>query len=55
MEPTDKQIDAYAATVELLDSLGFPAAPLLPEMRGLWRRGEHQLVSAVTSRWGVAR
>lgn len=53
-EPTDRQIDAYAAAAELLTSLGYPPAPLLPELRGLWRRGERGLVSSVTSRWVVA-
>lgn len=52
-DATDREIDAYAAAAELLASLGYPPAPLLPELRGLWRRGERGLVASVTSRWAV--
>lgn len=55
-EPTDVQVDAYVAVVEHLSQLGYPAAPRIPELRALWRRGpsERRLVSAVTTRWDVA-
>ena len=46
-------IDAYTSTVEMLAALGYPAAPLVPELRGLWRRGDREAVSSVTSRWVI--
>ena len=46
-------VDAYAAAEELLGSLGYPAAPLVPELRAMWRRGERAMVSSVTSRWVI--
>ena len=47
---------AEVAVVEHLSQLGYPAAPRIPELRALWRRGpsERRLVSAVTTRWDVA-
>ncbi len=54
--PTDRMVDGYRDAVLLLDSLGLPPAPRLPEMRALWRRGgaDRELVASVTSRWVVA-
>jgi hypothetical protein len=56
-EPTEVQVDAYAASVEHLGRIGYPAAPRLPELRALWRRGPkgRRLVSAVTTSWEVAK
>lgn len=56
-EPSARQVDAYAAAVHHLNHLGLGAAPLLPELRQLWRRGasERQLVGAVTTGWEVGR
>ena len=46
-------MEGYASAVELLNSLGYPAAPLLPEMRALWRRGrdERRIMQQVARRW----
>ena len=52
-EPSETMIDAYTSTVEMLAALGYPAAPLVPELRGLWRRGDREAVSSVTSRWVI--
>jgi hypothetical protein len=52
-EPSEKAVEGYASAVELLNSLGYPAAPLLPEMRALWRRGrdERRIMQQVARRW----
>ena len=52
--PTGKRVDAYAAAARHLDALNLPAAPLIPEMRALWRRGDRALVQRISSRWEVA-
>ena len=52
-EPSEKAVEGYAATVELLHSLGYPPAPLVAEMRALWRRGrdERRMVQQVAQHW----
>lgn len=52
--PTERQIDGYRAAVAHLRAHGLPPAPLLPEMRALWRRGAHGLISEITERWELA-
>lgn len=51
--PTPVLVDAYAQAVELLDGLGYPAAPLLPEVEILLRHGaaERRLMQRVLRRW----
>jgi len=46
-------ISGYRDAAEHLLHLGLLPAPLLPEMRALWRRGpeEQRLVAEITSRW----
>lgn len=53
-DPTPARVAGYAATVQLLDELGYPAAPLVPELRAMWRQGDRHLVASVTTRWAVA-
>lgn len=55
-EPSDHRVDGYNAAIRYLASHGLTAAPLLPEMRALWRRGneERQLVQTIAERWVVA-
>lgn len=50
---TPALVAGYADAVRLLDELGYPAAPLLPELRAAWRRGDRELVASVTTRWAV--
>jgi hypothetical protein len=52
--PTVAEVDGYAAAVRLLDGLGLTPAPLLPELRALWRQGDRAAVASVTTRWLVA-
>jgi hypothetical protein len=51
--PTDQRVDGYRQAVQHLDAHGLTAAPLLPELRQLWRAGDRELVAAVTARWVV--
>jgi hypothetical protein len=55
-ELTDNMVDGYRDAVIHLRDLGLPAAPLLPEIRVLWRRGpaERRLVAEITERWELA-
>jgi hypothetical protein len=55
-EITDNLVDGYRDAVRHLRGLGLPAAPFLPEMRALWRRGpeERRLVAEITERWDLA-
>lgn len=48
-------VDGYRDAVLLLESLGLTPAPMLPEMRALWRRGgsDRELVSSVAEKWAV--
>jgi len=52
--PTPARVAGYIATVQLLGDLGYPAAPLLPELRAMWQQGDRSLVASVTTRWAVA-
>lgn len=54
--PPDRMVDAYLCAVAHLDSVGLLAAPRLPEMRMLWRRGrtERRLVGEIASAWELA-
>lgn len=49
--PTDRRVAGYRDAIAHLDAAGLTAAPLLPELRRLWRAGDRQLVAAVTTRW----
>ena len=53
-QPSPGLVDAYAHAVAMLDDLGYPAAPLLPEIEVLLRHGaeERRMVAAVLRRWG---
>lgn len=53
--PTPKRVEAYAEAVALLDSLGYPAAPLAAELAALRRRGgiDRELAVAVERRWAA--
>lgn len=53
-DATPARVAGYVATVQLLDELGYTAAPLLPELRAIWRRGDRHLVASVTTQWAVA-
>lgn len=55
-EPSAVQVEAYFSAVEHLRAIGYPAAPRIPELRALWRRGPQgrRLVAAVTTAWEVA-
>lgn len=52
--PTDRRVAGYREAIAHLDAAGLTAAPLLPELRRLWRAGDRQLVAAVTTRWEVS-
>lgn len=53
-DPSDVQVDGYAAAVEHLNRLGLTAAPFLPELRRMWNRGDRRLAVTVTERWETA-
>ncbi|SBS73709.1 conserved hypothetical protein [uncultured Mycobacterium sp.] len=55
-EPTERMVDGYRDAVEHLGILGLTAAPRIPEMRVLWRRGgdDQRLVRMLAERWEVA-
>lgn len=55
-EPSELEIDAYAATLAHLDAIGLTAAPQVSELRALWRRGGQQrrVAQSVTQHWEVA-
>lgn len=53
-DATPALVAGYVATVQLLEQLGYPAAPLLPELRAIWQQGDRRLVASVTTRWAVA-
>jgi hypothetical protein len=47
--------DAYREALEHLELIGYPAAPLVPELRHLWRRGgsDRTLAEATLRRWSA--
>jgi hypothetical protein len=53
-EITETMVTAYHDAAQHLLHLGLLPAPLLPELRALWRRGERDLVAEITSRWELA-
>jgi hypothetical protein len=56
-ETITSMVDGYRDAALHLRALGLLPAPLLPEMRALWRRGpeERRLVAEIASRWELAR
>ncbi|HKH51845.1 MAG TPA: hypothetical protein VKA77_08640 [Mycobacterium sp.] len=54
--PTEKEVDGYVAAVVLLRAHGLLAAPLLPELRAMWRHGgaDHRLAVHIAEQWGLA-
>ena len=52
MHPSPVLVDAYATAVAMLDDLGYPAAPLLPEIEALLYYGakERRLAASVLRR-----
>jgi hypothetical protein len=53
-EISDVMAEAYAAAVEHLRAQGLQAAPLVPELRALWRHGGHDRELA-QQLWELAR
>lgn len=53
---SDRIVDSYHDTVMHLRACGLLAAPRLPEMRVLWRRGdvERRLVTEISEKWELA-
>jgi hypothetical protein len=49
-------VDGYAEAVRHLHDHGLVAAPLIPELRAMWRRSadDRKVVQQITSRWLVA-
>ena len=54
--PSSKRVEAYADAVHHLHLHGLGAAPLVPELRVLWRRSadDRKLVQSITEQWVVA-
>ena len=52
-EPSENTVAGYREAVRHLDAHGMTAAPLLPELRRLWRSGDRELVAAITAHWVV--
>jgi hypothetical protein len=54
--PTPARVQAYADAVQHLHAHGLEAAPLIPELRAMWRRSadDRKTVQEITSRWVVA-
>lgn len=54
--PSSRRVEAYADAVHHLHSHGLGAAPLVPELRVLWRRSadDRKLVQSITEQWVVA-
>lgn len=54
--PTPKRVDAYAEAVAHLRQHGLMPAPLIPELRELWRRGpeDRRTVEQITTAWPVS-
>lgn len=52
-EPSDRYVDAYAAALRHLKAAGLAGAPLVPEMRAMWRRGgdARRMVEDVAGGW----
>jgi len=50
---TEQYVDGYRDAVLHLDAHGLLAAPLIPEMRALWRRSDddRRLVRQIAERW----
>lgn len=55
IEPTEQQVSGYRDAIAHLETLGMNAAPLLPELRHLWRRGgsDRRIAQSVVQRWEV--
>lgn len=55
-EPSERLVDGYRDALVHLDLLGLTAAPRIPEMRALWRRGgaDRLIVTHVAKRWEMA-
>lgn len=55
-DPSERMVDGYRDAVVHLHVLGLTAAPRIPEMRALWRRGgdDHRLVRMLAERWEIA-
>lgn len=55
-EPSEKAVDGYADAIHHLHQHGLTPAPLVPELRVLWRRSAdaRRLVQSITERWVVA-
>ncbi len=53
---TEKMVDGYRDAALHLAAHGLLAAPRIPEMRTLWKRGgdDQRLVCAIAERWEVA-
>jgi len=52
--PTPTRVDAYADACRYLQHHGLLPAPLIPEMREMWRRGDRDIVQDITTQWVVA-
>lgn len=55
-EPSERLVDGYRDAVAHLGFLGLTAAPRIPEMRALWRRGgdDQRVVRMLAERWEIA-
>jgi hypothetical protein len=54
-EPSQRTVDAYAAALRHLKAAGLAGAPLVPELRAMWRRGgdDRRMVGEVDGGWVV--
>jgi hypothetical protein len=54
--PSERMVDGYRDAILHLDANGLLAAPLLPELQIMWRRGgtDRQLAVHIAERWELA-
>jgi hypothetical protein len=54
--PSERLVDGYRDAVQHLDAAGLLAAPRIPEMQIMWRRGgdDQRLAREIAERWELA-